>query len=521
MQTRFLPTLRLTLALTITAMLASGCKGGDSSEPVSASTPQSSCASLSGRSIATTEGTATIASTQFVAAVGNEPEHCRVFGNMAPELHFEIKLPTNWNQRLLFIGGGGFDGAIPQPPGYQLQQNYVIVASNGGHNANGTDELWAYDAAKLNDYAYSSTHRTLLAARGVIQQRYGQQAVRSYFEGCSNGGREALIQAQRYPEDFDGIVARAPAWNFTWLMVAGNQGMKRFFQSAATQLSAAKLTTLSNAVLAACDLHDNRADGIVSNVAACTFDPATLRCTGGDNDSCLTDAQIATVNSIYSPHTLNINGTAVPYYIGWPAGGESASGGWDFWRADLDNGLPDFSTRFIRYFLLQNPTYNAMNFTPELNLTTIQDREALIDAKIDSNSNDNYTQFRNSGGKLILWHGTNDPAISYTSTALYYGQIVNAHGQMGADQFAEFFPAPGVLHCFGGEGSDFVDLLTPLRTWVEAGTAPSQQNLVALKLRTQPTLSLTNPRPLCKYPRYPRYIGGDANLASSYMCTMP
>jgi predicted esterase len=516
MRGRFIPTLQL---LVCTCLALSGCRGGsDDDPPISTTTPQSNCASLSGRTFATAEGTATISSTQFVAAVGNEPEHCRVFGNMPPELHFEIKLPTNWNQRLLFIGGGGFDGAIPQPPGYQLQQNYAIVASNGGHNANGVDELWAYDTDRLNDYAYRSTHRTLLAARSIIQQRYGQAAVRSYFEGCSNGGREALIQAQRYPEDFDGIVARAPAWNFTWLMVAGNQGMKRFFQSAATQLSTAKLATLSNAVLAACDMHDNRADGVISNVAACNFDPATLRCpASSDNDSCLTDAQIATVTSIYSTHALNINSTAVPYYAGWPAGGESASGGWDFWRADLSNGLPDFSTRFVRYFLLQQPAYNAMNFVPENNLAIIQNRETLIDA-----SSTNYTQFRNRGGKLILWHGTNDPAISYTSTALYYGNVVTAAGgQMAADQFVEFFPAPGVLHCFGGEGSDFVDLLTPLRSWVEAGTPPSQQNLIALKLRTQPTLSLTNPRPLCKFPRYPRYVGGDANQASSFTCTLP
>jgi len=484
--------------------------------PTPPPTPQSLCSALGGQVFVTSEGNATVTSAQLVGARNNEPEYCNVQGTMPPALRFEIKLPTNWNQRLLYVGGGGFDGAIPQPPGYQLQQNYATVASDGGHTANGNDENWALNVEQLNDFAHRSVHKTLNAARLIIQQRYNQSALRSYFEGCSNGGREALIQAQRYPNDFDGIVARAPAYNFTWLMTAGNATLQQFFASSATQLSAAKINTLSNAVLATCDALDNVADGIVSNPAACrlVFDPSTLRCTGGDSDTCLTDAQIATVNTLHDVYALN-NGT--PYYIGWPPGGESDPSGWPYWVAASDTGLASFSTRFIRYFLQLGAGYDPMNFVPDDHLPMLMNRSALIDA-----SSTDYSAFRARGGKLVLWHGTNDWAISFNSTALYYNQMVQAAGgQASADQFVEFFPAPGVQHCFGGAGPDFVDLLTPLRNWVENGVAPSQQNLNTVKLDLS-NLTITNARPLCKFPQYPRYSGsGNTNSAGSYVCVTP
>lgn len=224
-------------ALCMTILLAA-CGGSKpsptpGSTPNPPATPQSLCSALNGQVFVTAEGNATVTATQLVAANSNGPEHCNVQGAMPPALRFEVKLPSNWNQRMLYIGGGGFDGAIPQPPGYQLQQNYVIVASDGGHTASGGDESWALNSEQLNDFAYRSVHKTLSAARLIVQQRYGQAVLRTYFEGCSNGGREALIQAQRYPNDFDGIVARAPAYNFTWLLVAGNKTMQQFFASSA------------------------------------------------------------------------------------------------------------------------------------------------------------------------------------------------------------------------------------------------------------------------------------------------
>jgi feruloyl esterase len=490
----------------------SGCPGPGPG-PGPSPTPQTQCTALGNQSIATPEGNATIVSAQLVAAAGDQPEACRVLGTMAPSLRFEVRLPTTWNSRLLYLGGGGFDGAIPQPPGHQASQGYVTVASDGGHTA-GPDETWAYDPEKLNDYAYRSTHKTMFAARALVQQRYGRAATRSYFEGCSNGGREALIQAQRYPEDFDGIIARAPAWNFAELMLAGHRNTKQFFGSPANALSAAKTATLSQAVLAACDTLDNADDDIISNPAACSFNPATLRCTGADSDACLTDAQISTVNTFYSIYRFNNN---VPYYIGWPAGGESDPFGWAIWAATPFDGLPSFSTRFIRYFLLQDPNYNVMNFVPENHLPIIANRAALINA-----SSTDYSAFRARGGKLLLWHGTNDWAISFNSTALYYNDVVAAAGgQTSADQFVEFFPAPGVQHCFGGPGPDFVDLLPALQTWTEGGLPPSQQNLNIVKFTLNP-LAITNVRPLCKFPRYPRYNGtGNPVAAGSYSCALP
>ncbi|MBC7984957.1 MAG: tannase/feruloyl esterase family alpha/beta hydrolase, partial [Candidatus Obscuribacterales bacterium] len=404
--------------LTLTA-----CGGGGGGGEVTAN-PQSLCAALNGRSFVTADGVATITAVTLVPPANGHPENCYVSGVMPTALQFEMRMPTNWNQRVLYLGGGGFDGVVPEllPPA--LAQGYAIVGSNGGHPL-AANENWALDPLQLNDFAYLSVHKTLTAAREIIAQRYRQLPLRTYFEGCSNGGREALIQAQRYPNDFDGIIARAPAWNFVELMLAGNKSAQQFFGSTASQLSAAKINTLSAAVLTACDALDNIQDGIVSNVAACrtAFNPTNLRCpTGTDTNSCLTDAQLATVNTVYSVFNLNTT-PPVPYYIGWPAGGESDAGGWPFWVASQASGLPSFSSRFIQYFLQQGPTYNALNFVPENNLPIIANRIQLIDAAATD-----YSAFRARGGKLILWHGTNDWAISFNSTALYYNNVVAAAG---------------------------------------------------------------------------------------------
>ncbi len=489
-------------------ILLNTCSGGGGGSSL---TPQEFCDSLVGNVYSTAEGDATVDATQLVAATADNPEYCNVQGTMPPSLGFEIKLPTDWNERLLAIGGGGFDGAIPQPAGYLLNENYVTVASDGGHTANGVDENWALDDEKLNDYAYRASHKVLLVAKKLIKKRYKQNALFSYYEGCSNGGREALIQAQRYPEDYNGIIARAPAFNFTWMMMAGNQNYQQIFSSAATQLSTAKIATLSDAVLDACDDLDNVADGIISNYAACSFDPSTLLCPGADADTCLTQDQIDTVNKLSGIYRLQ---DSTPYYIGWPSGGESDPLGWVYWIMDVNEGHSEYSKRFIQYFLQLGESYDPMDFVPDDNLPMILNRSALIDA-----SSTDYSEFRALGNKLILWHGTNDWAISFFSTANYYNEIVAAAGgQANADEFVEFFPAPGVQHCFGGAGPDFVDLVSPLREWTENGTAPSAQDLFLLKFNFD-TLSIENSRPLCKYPEYPEYNGvGDVTLFTSYSC---
>jgi feruloyl esterase len=482
-----------------------------------APTPASLCTALTGKAIPTADGTATLTGGRLVAATNDEPEYCEVRGKMPPDLKFEVRLPTQWNQRLLYVGGGGFDGAIPSPLGYQFKQGYATAASDGGHTGTGTsDESWALDPEKLKDFAFRSVHKTMGVARALLQLRYGQSAVRAYFEGCSNGGREALIQAQRYPNDFDGIIARAPAWNFTDLLLAGNQIARQSFTSNANQLSTAKIATLSNAVLAACDHLDGSLDRVISNPFACRFDPTKLLCKGTANDGCLTAAQVTTVNTLYSVFRYD-NEARTPYYIGWPPGGESDPFGWAAWVATPGSALPDLSTRFIRYFLQLGANYDPLRFVPENHLQIILNRAQLINAAATD-----YSAFRGRNGKLILWHGTNDWAISFNSTALYYNQIVaGAGGQASADQFVEFFPAPGVQHCAGGSGSDFVDLLTPLKNWVENGTPPSEQRLISLKLNYS-NLTFSRPRPLCKFPTYPRYIdSGSIEDPNSYRCVAP
>ena len=475
------------------------------------STQAGPCAALQGQSV---EGAAITA--RHVAAAGGLPEHCEVKGSLPPALDFQVWLPSDWNGKAVFAGGGGFDGVIQDftYPAYAASR-FAVIASNGGHTGEVFDGSFALDAAQLEDFASQSTHRVMPVARALVRAFYGRDATRAYFEGCSNGGREALIEAQRWPEDFDGIIARAPAYDFVELMLAFNRHTQLLSQPGAS-LSDAKLASLGQAVLAACDAQDGLADGILSNPGACAFDPATLQCQGAESDACLTAAQLTPVRAVYAPYVLN--GQTI--YDGWPAGGENDPDAWATWITG--HGTPSasvggiFGRELVRYLVTQQPTYDPLAFQPTDWLPRIQQ----LSARISANSTD-LSGFRARGGKLVLWHGGTDAAISQKGTASYYERVVQAAGgQKTADGFVEYFPAPGVNHCAGGAGPDTVDLLSALDVWVEHGTAPSGQGLTLRKINASGQAALS--RPLCKYPRYPRYNGtGDANQATSFTCTAP
>ncbi|MFY0571987.1 tannase/feruloyl esterase family alpha/beta hydrolase [Archangium lansingense] len=458
---------------------------------------------------------ARITSAVLVAASDKLPEYCKVQGALEPSLNFEVRLPTDWNEKTVFAGGGGFDGSIPSGDIYTAK-GYASIASDGGHTGNALDGSFALDPVKLEDFAQLSTHRVLPVAKAIIQERYGKSSAKTYFEGCSNGGREALIEAQRWPEDFDGIIARAPAYNFVELMLAFNRNHRQLSKPGAG-LPNVKLGILGKAVLDTCDAKDGLADGIISHPAACEFDPAALRCTGPDNMGCLTAEQEASVRTLYSPMVLN--GEVIN--PGWPFGGEADPEGWSAWITGNDNasltGGGLFGAGLIKFFITKNPDYDPLAFNPDEWLPEINAASTLVSA----NSAD-LGRFQARGGKLILWHGGTDAAISQHGTAAYYERLVTAAGgQAAADTFVEYFPAPGVNHCFGGAGADAVDLLTALENWVEKGVAPSQANLVATKLNAETGQSVFS-RPLCKYPQYPRYNGtGAATSAASFTCVNP
>jgi feruloyl esterase len=246
-------------------LVLGGC--GTTPEPA----PRSRCEGLRGR----TFEEARITGAELIAASGPLPEYCKVTGTLPPSLDFEVRLPSAWNEKTVYAGGGGFDGFIPDT-GVYTAKGYASIGSNGGHTGDVLDASFALDAQKLDDFAYRSIHRVLPIAKALIQERYGKSATKTWFEGCSNGGREALIEAQRWPEDFDGIIARAPAYNFVELLIAFNRNTRQLMKPGAN-LSAGKLQVLGKAVLDACDAKDGVADGIISHPSACTFDPSVLR----------------------------------------------------------------------------------------------------------------------------------------------------------------------------------------------------------------------------------------------------
>ncbi len=521
----------ITPVIVSATLLSAGCGdgGGDSAtNPAAVKTysAEQVCDTLKGKTLAG----ATIGSATVIAANGTSPIYCKVLAKIDPSLNFELRLPSNWNGKLYYGGGGGYNGNIPDLSGSNLNalaQGYATVNSDSGHQGSPLDASFALNdtyAAQL--FGSLSIPTVMSSALDLVKAAYGEAPKRSYFEGCSNGGREALMTAQRYPNLFDGIIARAPAYNWVGFMGAFNRTAKTL-AAPGGQFTSAKLGLLAKSVRDACDGKDGVVDGVVSNPGSCTttdFNPATLRCAGGGDsgDSCLSDAQLAVVDSWTSP--LVLNGSSTYRNAGWQlSGNEDDPGAWPAWvtgNGTVQNALQFmFQDTTVKNYLARDPAANSLNYSPyDQNQYALFALEAL-----NSATSTDLRPFKNSGGKLILWHGTNDSALSHKSTTEYYQGLQTQFG--GADAVAEFtkyYQAPGVNHCAGGPGADNSDLLAALDAWVDKSTPPA--TLTATRLAANGSAEFT--RPLCQYPRYPRYTGPANNvqaatLASNYTCTSP
>jgi hypothetical protein len=463
----------------------------------------------------------TIITATNVAATPNAPEHCRVSGQILPEIRFEVDLPAAWGRRFYMFGNGGYAGEQLDNPGRMnqrargLRQGFAVASTNTGHDA-ATEPLgtFAVNRQKLLDYAFRSLHVTAVTAKRLIEVYYGSAPVRSYFEGCSTGGRQGLILAQRFPGDFDGIVVGAPVLNFTGTMVSYTRMVKAL---AAAPIPYEKLKTLADRVYAVCDESDGLNDGLIDDPLRCDFRPSRdlPKCEGGDGADCFTPAQIGTLETIYSD--VVVQGKRV--FPGWPVGAEVAGAngrsGWDNWivRDGQKTISHLFAETFFRY--LAFPQKDANLELSAVDLEKDLPRLTWIIQTLDAIDPD-LTRFRDRGGKIVMYYGWADQALNARMGVEYYEDVLKTMGPKTTD-FFRLFMVPGMFHCAGGVGCSTFNSLEALTRWVEQGVAP--ETLAASRVVDGKTVRT---RPLCPYPQVARYTGsGSIDEAANFRCAAP
>lgn len=441
--------------------------------------PVVACSSLTGVDL-TAIGGAGSKVTSATEAVINGQSVCTVEGTLAPSIGFKVKLPeTNWQQRFLQIGCGGLCGSISEQVGAAsdcepvTKGEFAISTTDMGHQ--GPSGEFGKEPQKRADFAFRSLHLTSETSKALIKAFYGKDPAYSYFSGCSDGGREALIEAQRYPNDFNGIIAGAPAMNFEvqngiyhpWL-AQSNTG-----KDGKPIVLADRLPLIHKAVLEKCDALDGQKDGLISEPLSCHFDPAVLQCKKGEKDaaSCLTKEEVTAVQRFYKGPTDPTTGKSM--IAGGPLPGSELAWAGVFVPNTKDE--PIFSTIIssgARTVLFKdipddkNFSFSTMKFDSKL-FAELKKMHSFYDA-----TNPDLSAFYARGGKLILWHGLADQHILPVNTIEYHKAVVKFMGEKKASEFERLYLMPGMYHCEGGEGPNQIDLLTPMMGWVEKGHAP-------------------------------------------------
>jgi feruloyl esterase len=445
-------------------------------------------------------------------AVNAANDVCRVRVQVRPtpgsDIGVEIWLPSDWNRKLYGIGGGGFDGAM-QPGTVGLynkmtEQGYATVATDVGHKAGTPLESWTHkQPEKIVDFGHRGVHLAAVVAKQVVAAYYGHPADRSYFVGCSNGGREAMMLASRYPADYDGIVAGAPAMRYLEVLTQMIWFNDAAFGPGGAPKFAEKLGLVNRAVLAKCDRLDGVLDGILENPLQCEFDPAELRCKANPGDDCLTDAEVTTFSKIYSGPSMR-NGKSI--YSGPSLGSEEGAAGWAGW-IQPEKTL-SFGRDFYRWMAFDDPDWKVENFVMDRDYPRALRR---IGPVINANNPD-LREFARRDGRLIMYQGWYDPGITAHEAVKYYDQV-RQHLKSETDQHVRLFMVPGMAHCASGPGADNFDMFKALEAWVEKGEAP--ERIIASKPGSDPEFT----RPLCPWPKTARYLGtGDTNDAANFKC---
>jgi feruloyl esterase len=490
---------------------------------VADATPSKSCESLSSFKA---DGIVAIAA-RIVAATPETPQHCRVTGTIAPEVAFEINLPDRWNRRFYMTGNGGLAGDALDTPNNAdrtgaLMNGFVMARTNTGHDARKepSGSFILSDPQKAIDYAYRAVHVTAETAKKIATDYYAKPITFSYWNSCSNGGRQGLLEAQRFPDDFDGIVANAP-----WVDQTGFTIGAIWNQKAVTDVpvSAAKINLVAEKAIAKCDEIDGLKDGLIDDPRKCSFDPArdVPACReGSDTPDCLTSAQAAAIKKVYSGPVSQGKAFFPGYMVGSEAltpGQNGANSGWlgPIIPAQPNAKPADFNLAegVMRYLVLDPPQaeYDTLKVDFDQAAKTIERWSKLADAK-----DADLSKFRKSGGKLIMTYGWADTILQPLQGVRYYESVAAKHGKDTAD-FVRLFMVPGMAHCGGGVGPDRNDAVTAVIDWVEKGQAPD--HLIATKMTNgQPVRT----RPLCPYPQVARYKGqGSIDDAASFSCVAP
>jgi feruloyl esterase len=484
------------------------------------------------------------------APIPNLPAFCRVQITSRPTsdsaIGIEVWLPENWNGKYLQSGNGGFAGTVPYTAlARDIQRGYAAAGTDDGHaDPVNTDGSWALGhPQKIIDFGFRALKETTDKAKAVIKAFAGMGPQYSYFAGCSDGGREALMESQRYPNDFDGIVVGDPANNQVGLLSQFIWDSQALLASPASYIPAAKLPAITNAALAACDHLDGVQDGVINNSRQCHFSPDVLLCTAGDNDSCLTQPQLTALKKVYyGPH----NSTGQTINPGFLPGAEAYAGGWSTWitgpgpNADSLTRAAQyqFGINFFRNFVFNDPNWDLMtfNFDTDVNKTLATSVAGAALEDVVSSVDPDLSAFRAHSGKMIQYHGTTDAAIPPGNSIEYYRTVKAFFGiynqHHSADQVSNFyrlFLVPGMQHCSGGPGANTFgqgvpladadhDVIKALEAWVEHGQAPNQ--IIATKYTNDdPTQQAQFTRPLCPYPAVARWNGtGDASDAANWSC---
>jgi len=441
---------------------------------------------------------------------GVEVPFCRVAGVIEKEVNFEVWLPAQWNGKLMGVGNGGFSGALNYTGmGAVIGRGYATATTDTGHvtPTDFFDDAWiAGHPQRVIDFGHRGHHLLAVTAKKIVAAFYGEEAKHAYYSGCSSGGWQGLTEAQKYPDDYDGIIAGAPANNYVRLGTRSLWSAKLAADDPPGSIGDNETSLLVKAAVARCDAKDGVTDGVIGDPERCDFDPKQIQCKKGETASCLTTAQVKRARLIYGP-AKTAKGLSL-----YPGNAYGAAPFAPFPLPGSANALAAGEPTIMKMAraLEGEPPFTAATFDPDRDIPWLDEKIGPVLSSADPD----LSKFAERGGKLILYHGWNDALLSPYNTVGYYKSVRAEMGRKATDKFARLFMAPGMEHCAGGPGPDSFDTVAALEAWVEKGEAP--ETIAAAHLTNG---KVDRTRPLCAYPKVAKYKGsGSTDDAANFVC---